>query len=245
MILRRIIAHFRKQEWTAIGIDFVIVVVGVFVGLQVQAWNESRQDRVHERMYIERLARDFATIEERTVATSERWQSIVNVSRRLIADVDEYKATGRTSRTQEQILADLNGVQGGRIPAPRAATFVELLATGEIGVLRDGELRDALLAYDAQAHYALIAYDVLIDRSNAANVAISTHVEAELPESLENIVLNPRPAYVSVNFAAFARDPQTRNALKVLGLAAGNQGGLALAQRDAARRVLETLEAAQ
>ena len=33
MILRRIIAHFRKQEWTAIALDFVIVVVGVFVGL--------------------------------------------------------------------------------------------------------------------------------------------------------------------------------------------------------------------
>ena len=29
MILRRIIAHFRKQEWTAIAIDFVIVVLGV------------------------------------------------------------------------------------------------------------------------------------------------------------------------------------------------------------------------
>jgi hypothetical protein len=29
MILRRIISHFRKREWTAIGIDFVIVVVGV------------------------------------------------------------------------------------------------------------------------------------------------------------------------------------------------------------------------
>ena len=35
MILRRIIAHWRKQEWTAIGIDFLIVVVGVFLGLQV------------------------------------------------------------------------------------------------------------------------------------------------------------------------------------------------------------------
>jgi hypothetical protein len=29
MILRRAIAHFRKQEWTAIAIDFVIVVAGV------------------------------------------------------------------------------------------------------------------------------------------------------------------------------------------------------------------------
>ncbi len=30
MILRRVIGHFRRQEWTAIAIDFVIVVVGVF-----------------------------------------------------------------------------------------------------------------------------------------------------------------------------------------------------------------------
>ncbi len=35
MILRRVIGHFRQQEWAAIAIDFVIVVVGVFVGIQV------------------------------------------------------------------------------------------------------------------------------------------------------------------------------------------------------------------
>jgi hypothetical protein len=35
MILRRVIKHFRNQEWTAIAIDFVIVVFGVFVGIQV------------------------------------------------------------------------------------------------------------------------------------------------------------------------------------------------------------------
>ena len=33
MILRRVIAHFRKQEWTAIALDFIIVVLGVFVGM--------------------------------------------------------------------------------------------------------------------------------------------------------------------------------------------------------------------
>jgi len=33
MILRRVIQHVRKQEWTAIGIDLVIVVVGVYKGI--------------------------------------------------------------------------------------------------------------------------------------------------------------------------------------------------------------------
>ena len=94
MILRRIIAHLRKQEWTAIGIDFLIVVVGVFVGLQAQAWNESRQDRVRERMYIERLERDFTAIEERTELANEKWLAVIEASRRLLADIDAYNATG-------------------------------------------------------------------------------------------------------------------------------------------------------
>lgn len=244
MILRRIIAHFRKQEWTAIGIDFVIVVVGVFLGLQVQAWNESRQDRAHERMYIERLARDFTTIEERTESAHVKWQSVIDSNRRLIADIDAFNATGRMPRTQAEILTDLNGVHGSRVPAPQAATFVELLATGEIRVLRDDTLRDALLAYDTQAHFSLVAYNVLIDRAREANVSMVTHAEPILPETVENITLNPNgPIYSSIDFPAFARDPRSRQALKLLGLAAVNQGGLSIAQRDTARRVLAILEA--
>jgi hypothetical protein len=42
MLLRRIIEHVKVQNWTAIVIDFVIVVVGVFIGIQVSNWNEGR-----------------------------------------------------------------------------------------------------------------------------------------------------------------------------------------------------------
>ena len=68
MILRRVIAHFRKQEWTAIAIDFVIVVVGVFIGIQVSNWNEVRRDHAREDVYLGSLAKDIrgdiAEIEE-------------------------------------------------------------------------------------------------------------------------------------------------------------------------------------
>lgn len=40
MILRRVIKHFRKQEWTAIAIDFV--VVGVLISFQVSNRNDAR-----------------------------------------------------------------------------------------------------------------------------------------------------------------------------------------------------------
>ncbi len=64
MILRRIIAHFRKQEWTAIAIDFVIVVFGVFVGLQVNNWNEARAASRQEAVLIAQLAGDLRSMRE-------------------------------------------------------------------------------------------------------------------------------------------------------------------------------------
>jgi hypothetical protein len=47
MFLRRMIDHVRSLHWTMIAIDFVIVVVGVFIGMQVNNWNEARQE--HQR----------------------------------------------------------------------------------------------------------------------------------------------------------------------------------------------------
>ena len=46
MILSRVIKHVKEQHWTAVFLDFVIVVVGVFIGLQVNNWNQARIQRV-------------------------------------------------------------------------------------------------------------------------------------------------------------------------------------------------------
>lgn len=43
MSLRRVVQHFRKLEWTAIAIDLLIVIVGVFIGIQVSNWNVERE----------------------------------------------------------------------------------------------------------------------------------------------------------------------------------------------------------
>jgi len=45
MLLRRITEHVETQNWTAIGIDFFIVVMGVFIGIQVANWNDASQAR--------------------------------------------------------------------------------------------------------------------------------------------------------------------------------------------------------
>ncbi|MEZ5921715.1 MAG: hypothetical protein R3C60_10240 [Parvularculaceae bacterium] len=54
MILRRVIEHVKAQHWTAVFLDFVIVVMGVFMGIQLGNWNERQADA---REYAEALER--------------------------------------------------------------------------------------------------------------------------------------------------------------------------------------------
>jgi hypothetical protein len=54
MILRRLTANLRAQNWTAIGIEFLIVVIGVFIGTQVANWNQARLEKqATQRMLIQ------------------------------------------------------------------------------------------------------------------------------------------------------------------------------------------------
>lgn len=59
MLLRRITEHVKAQNWFAVAIDFVIVVVGVFIGIQVSNWNEACSDRLSEREIVDAIADDI------------------------------------------------------------------------------------------------------------------------------------------------------------------------------------------
>ena len=61
MILRRIAEHVKAQNWFAVGFDFLIVVVGVFLGIQLGNWNDERAREQTEQLYIERLRDDLAS----------------------------------------------------------------------------------------------------------------------------------------------------------------------------------------
>ncbi len=72
MILRRLTEHVKAQNWFAVAIDFVIVVVGVFVGLQVNNWNAARSDRSEEQKLLMRLYDETGVLSGRLKAESER-----------------------------------------------------------------------------------------------------------------------------------------------------------------------------
>lgn len=77
MLLRRITEHVKAQNWTAVALDFVIVVVGVFIGIQVSNWNAARADNVRIERRLENLAEDLRAdiIEVDYIANTAAWRS--------------------------------------------------------------------------------------------------------------------------------------------------------------------------
>lgn len=55
MIFKRAVAKLRAQDWTAIFIELMIVIVGVFIGTWVANWNEQRADKRAVERLIEQL----------------------------------------------------------------------------------------------------------------------------------------------------------------------------------------------
>ena len=55
MILRRFAEALQAQNWISIWIEFVLLVAGVFLGIQVANWNEQRQLEAHRSAALARL----------------------------------------------------------------------------------------------------------------------------------------------------------------------------------------------
>jgi hypothetical protein len=144
MLLRSVIAHVREQNWTAIAIDFVIVVVGVFVGLQVSNWNESRNESLRAQAYLERIEGDLADDIEELGKRREFWAQVIAHGHGAIA-----YAESRAKIADSEWKTLLAFYQASQLYpfVPADTTYQELRSAGELGLLRDQALRKALADY--------------------------------------------------------------------------------------------------
>ena len=55
LILRRLATSIRKQDWFAVVIETLIVVMGVYLGIQLGNWNAAQAQRAEGERLVERL----------------------------------------------------------------------------------------------------------------------------------------------------------------------------------------------
>lgn len=85
MILRRLTANLRRQDWTAVAIELVIVVLGVFIGMQVSNWNAARVARAQESTQLAQLRGEILA-NQKTLDYQEAYtREVVASGRRALA----------------------------------------------------------------------------------------------------------------------------------------------------------------
>lgn len=138
-MIRRFREHAAAQNWFAVAVDFLIVVLGVFLGIQVNNWNQMRVDRNKGAEYRERLSDELRTTENAmqgleayaNAAKKSGWAALLVLNDTKAPDngkflLDAYQASQIVPRSG------------------RHATYDEIIATGALNDVGPPALRDKI-----------------------------------------------------------------------------------------------------
>lgn len=146
MIPRRVAEHAKAQNWFAVTLDFFIVVVGVFIGIEVANWNQARQDGQEERRYYGQLLVDLRSDLE-SFAEAERRADRHDKAAQLVLDRLSGNAPPEASLGRMATAIHLAGWI--YIPPVSRGTYNELVSTGNLGLLRNSQLKSEIANYYA------------------------------------------------------------------------------------------------
>lgn len=189
MLFRRFSQHIKEQNWFAVALDFLIVVSGIFIGLQVDAWNELRGERVLEQQYLQRLLSDMeASIEAQQSVFAENQVGIASLDR-----LAEKLRSGDMGPPDTQIFSEgMNFLGWVFPPTTNLVTVRELQSTGNISLIRDIEIREAIgqleLSY-ADAQYRAEQTSILLSTLAPATMEWS-YVKPD-PGSTDGYTMTP------------------------------------------------------
>lgn len=173
MILRRLAQHLKEQNWTAVVIEFVIVVFGVFVGIEAQQWSVEREQRRLEHAYLERVLADL----------------------NLSIETNELNITRLTGNSDGSTLV-LNSLRSCSLPEGRRDAFAdglsdiakvgpsvfvlstvdEMLSAGTFSLIRSQRIRDSLNGLARDAKYQQNIYAVISAQLAASTATTNTRV---------------------------------------------------------------------
>ncbi len=145
MILRRLTEHVKAQNWFAVAIDFGIVVVGVFIGIQVANWNEARGDD-------RRLDQQLSSLGDELEGNLLRIGEYRKFAADQIAAINELRAvfsgdptTADTDRIDALLFLALRIYH----LQPELAAYEELAESGGLRRLSGTPLRQALAQWES------------------------------------------------------------------------------------------------
>ena len=143
MVVRRIREHAASYNWFAVFIDLIIVIIGVFIGLQVSNWNAGRIERGEVRAYRAQIIDDLRANEQEL---AERLQYYGQVRTHGLAAMEALGAPA--PRGEAFLVNSYQATQVSPIRMERSA-YDEMVAGGMAKSFADSAVRRRLSSYYA------------------------------------------------------------------------------------------------
>jgi hypothetical protein len=142
MVVRRFRNHVAEHNWFAVAVDFLIVVSGVFVGIQASNWNQARLNRAQGREFRAMLVDDLETNEHNLALRKHYYEWVRSEGLKTLAALDNPRA-----KLGGEFLVD--AYQASQIIpwSLERNTYDQIIAAGQIGLLGDADLRERVSNY--------------------------------------------------------------------------------------------------
>jgi hypothetical protein len=176
VVLRRFREHAAKHNWFSVAIDLGIVVIGVFLGMQANNWNEERLERDRGQQYRQRLLDDLASNDEDFRQRAVYYHQVHDAGYAALQDL-------RRSKTADPATFLLKSFKASNI-LPRStqrATYQEILSAGAMGLVGDESIRRRIMTY-----YATLD---MTDRITATVPPYRDRVRSIMPYEIQQAIL--------------------------------------------------------
>jgi hypothetical protein len=168
MILRRLVDGVREQNWFLVVLEVLIVVVGIFIGLQVNDWSDERIDRADEQAFLFALHGDLLLSDDLSRRLRER--RLLKLDTLMDASDVLFGRSDRNEFSQEECMA-LGGSHFYNFIVSDLSSMSELISAGRMHIIRNQDLRSAL--FDLQQKKAALNTLVNLQASVSNNLSTS------------------------------------------------------------------------
>lgn len=171
------------RDWSVLLIELLVVVVGIFLGLQVDDWNEARKESARENAYLERLLVD---VDEMLSNHAAHERDAMLRLKNIFAAFDALRACKLEPEQVELFEGAILDHQGlERLEVVRSS-YDEMVASGALARIDDPALKKQI----SKTFSAAVAAQQFIEYFTAdlgrASDIIWRHVSFDLkPDALE------------------------------------------------------------
>jgi len=143
MILRNLADAIKEQNWSTVILEILIVVVGIFIGLQVDGWNEGRKKQQNIEVQLLRIADDAAVLLAETDHLIVDFDNRIARAQIALEVLDGTPLTEANTPAFERALEESFQLNEVEVDLP---SLDILINTGDIEQVVDENARNALLA---------------------------------------------------------------------------------------------------